>query len=414
MKAFMSTSLVTSVAVSACLFYAHPAAADIFVLATGGEIRGELLNPQESPRRRYIIAPYAGGKIALSAAMVTDVVEQKPTEVAYEQMKLAPSDTIEGHWELAEWCRDNYLGAERDKHLQRILQLDPDHAEARRLLDYEKTPSGWKTRTQIMQERGYVRYNGRWMLPQEVKQIEQDRAAKAVSKKWYENVRRWRSWLDHSDRAIRGEEYLLAIRSPYAVEALVKNLESTKNYSQKEIFARALANVGSLDAVEALIKETLEHDDSPDRNLNEDFRYFCLDLLEKLSPPSASTMYVNALKQSKENYLINRAAIGLGRLGDRTAVQPLIDHLITKHTIKLGNANPGAMTTSFGGGPNGQGASFGTGGSPKVVTRYARNDAVLDALVELTGKDFDYDVNAWKAWYATQRPAAPRINVRRD
>ena len=37
---------------------------------------------------------------------------------------------------------------------------------------------------------------------------------------------------------------------------------------------------------------------------------------------------------------------------------------------------------------------------PKVATFTYRNVEVLSALQKLTGKDFDYDVNAWRQWVA--------------
>ncbi|MFP6693441.1 MAG: hypothetical protein VB875_10510, partial [Pirellulales bacterium] len=140
---------------------------DVFVLTTGGEIHGELLNPNEAPRQRYVIRPYAGGKVTVSAAAVIEVVKQQPIEVAYDQMKLEFGDTIEGQWKLAEWCRDNGLMAQRDAHLQRVVEMDPDHGEARRLLGFDRVGDRWMTRDEVMKSRGYVKHNGRWVVRQQ-------------------------------------------------------------------------------------------------------------------------------------------------------------------------------------------------------------------------------------------------------
>jgi hypothetical protein len=39
---------------------------------------------------------------------------------------------------------------------------------------------------------------------------------------------------------------------------------------------------------------------------------------------------------------------------------------------------------------------------------------VLDALVALTGKNFNFDVQAWKYWFAGQKKPPEKIDGRRD
>ncbi len=48
------------------------------------------------------------------------------------------------------------------------------------------------------------------------------------------------------------------------------------------------------------------------------------------------------------------------------------------------------------------------------MKRWLQNPEVLAALASLTGKDFAYDVKAWREWHKHQRPAPPQINTRRD
>jgi hypothetical protein len=396
--------LVATVALAGGPF-ARSVPGDIFVLRTGGEIRGELVSEKGSPPKQYVIHPYAGGQLALDASLVTRVVSQEPLEVAYEKFALHRKDTVKDHWIVAEWCRERRLTRQRETHLRRILELDGDHDEARRALGYELADGRWLTRDELMKQRGRVKHNGRWMLPQAVKLLQQRETQKNLEQGWFTKVRLWHGWLDGS-KAARGRDYLLAITDPHAVPALIKAVEAAKDYSYKEIFAEALANVGSPAAVEALASYSIEDDD-------EEFRYFCLELLEKTKPPAAVGIYVRSLG-SKDNRHVNRAALGLGMMGDKSVVGPLIDVLITDHKFRLGSGNPGQMTTTFGRSSAGGGTSFGTGGGPKIVKKMVRNEEVLAALSRLTGKDFDFDVAAWKRWFATQRPAVPAVNTRRD
>ncbi|MEK6249402.1 MAG: hypothetical protein N2C12_14565, partial [Planctomycetales bacterium] len=262
------------------------------------------------------------------------------------------------------------------------------------------------THDNVMRSRGKVKFRGKWMLPQ-ARQIAQDnelQSGKVI--KWKKDLKRYQRMLD-SDRRSRGKTFILAIEDPHAVDALVRNLEDAKKTEDREIYAQALDNVGTGPAIDALVKSTLEDDD-------ENFRYFCLELLAKEKPASAITPYLVGLK-SKDNWMINRAALGLATIRDKTTVEPLIDSLITQHKYKLGKDNPGATTYGFGSSSNGsQGTSFSQGSKATIVVRNHRNEQVLSALVELTGEDFHYDVASWKSWYATQKPATPKFNSRRD
>jgi hypothetical protein len=296
--------------------------------------------------------------------------------------------------------------------LQRIIELDPDHEEVRRLLGYDRVGKRWMTRDEVMKEKGYVKYGGTWRLRQEIEIEEKQNAAKAIQREYYEKVRRWKAWLERGDKSARAEEYILAIDSPHAVDALMKSLEDVKTFKQKEVFAKALANIGTGAAIDKLVTYSIEFDELSDPEENEDFRYVCFDLIERIKPPVAVGMYIRAL-QSKDNRHVNRAAIGLARMGDKSAVGPLIAALITEHKFQIGS--PGQTTTSFGGPVGGGGGtSFGTGGAARIIKRYARNEDVLLALKELTGKDYYFDKDAWYSWLKTQQPEAPKVNTRRD
>ena len=53
-----------------------------------------------------------------------------------------------------------------------------------------------------------------------------------------------------------------------------------------------------------------------------------------------------------------------------------------------------------------------TGGGPTIIYRTIPNQAVLDALVALTGQNFNFDKQAWKNWHAAQRKAPEAFDGR--
>jgi HEAT repeat protein len=187
------------------------------------------------------------------------------------------------------------------------------------------------------------------------------------------------------------------------VPAIKKQLDDEKDPKLRQLWMETLGQIDSPAARSVLVDLSLN-----DRDL--ELRLSAVESLAKSKDPGVVKQYVKALK-SEKNPVINRAAVGLGAMGDTSAIGPLIDALVTKHkhTIQQGSQ---AIRTTFGTGgnaPNG----LSVGGGAKVINETAMNEEVRNALVELTGVNFNFDVDGWKAWHAVQRQDAA-INVRRD
>ena len=398
------TSRIPLVLALLLLLPAGPAPADIFVLQSGGRVHGELLNPQKAPDEPYSIKTTGGAVILLETAAVTEVVEQRDVEVEYEKKLLELPDTMEGHAALAQWCAENHLSEQRNVHLARIIEFEPDNEPARRALDYVRDNGRWITRDNLMRERGYVKHNGRWRLPQAIELEKRRKEKETAERGWYAQLRQWESWLD-GEKATAAIRNIQQISDPNATKALIHYLNDENDYDRKAYYATGLARVGTTEAIEELAKRAV---DSPD----EDFRYAVLDLLTQKKPARAIEVFVAALT-STENKEVNRAAIGLARMENKVAIRPLIDALVTKHKRKVGGQQ-GQISPTFGRDSRGNVSSgLGIGGGPKIIVEYLRNREVLETLIKLTGEDFDYDVQAWKRWYASQKQPPP-VGGRRD
>lgn len=378
-------------------------AAEVFVLDTGGRLEGRLANPDESPREKYIIETSTGGRLTLDRAQVKEVIRPRPEEIEYEKVRHKHPDTVEGHWALAEWCREHRLPRMRRQHLERIIELAPDHARARAALGYSRVQGKWKTRRQVMTERGYVEYKGRWVLPQEVELLERKRQDELAEAQWRKKLKRWDGWLD-TEKAEEALRHIARIDDPYAVPALADSLAKEPLETRRKLYIEALARVAAPQAWEVLAARSLE-------DPNEEVRLTCLDYLDDEPRPAVVEYYIEKLR-SKDNAIVNRAAVGLERMNDPAAIGPLVEALVTTHKFKIDMGQPG-IGASFD--QSGRLGSFGFGGGgTKLVSRKFQNAEVLDALVTLTeGINFDYDIRAWQNWLATQkRPEG--LNARRD
>lgn len=377
-------------------------ATELFLLENGGQIEGELINRDEKPRKTYVIKTASGAQITLEKSQVKKVVRRRPEEAEYERIKDRYPDTVEGQWALAEWCRQNRLPSARKTHLHRILELDPEHIQARRALGYMRVEGKWMTEEEIMMARGYVRVGSRWKLPQEVELEEQRRKEELATKEWYGRLKRWRGWIDSSSRSEEGWEQISKISDPAAVEAIGRYLSEEQDPRIRKLYIEVLAQINVPAGYRIM---TLSSLNDPDLEV----RLTCLDFLDDEPRPAVVEMYVKHLRH-KDNTLVNRAAVGLARMKDTSAIAPLIDALVTTHKFLIDNSPPGQTTAGFGTG----GGAFQFGGGPKYVSRKLQNPDVLDALVTLTGgMNFQYDIAAWKKWYASQKKSST-LDARRD
>lgn len=380
------------------------AVAEVFILSSGGRVTGQLLNPDETPRKNFVIKTSAGARITLDRAQVKKVLYTRPEELEYERIRPSYPDTVEGQWALAEWCREKRLTPRRKTHLRRVIELEPNHVETRQALGYSQIDGKWKTQEEVMIERGYRRYKGRWRTQQEIELMESRRKVDVAQKEWAQKIKRWRDWL-RGDRFLAGQKNILAIKDPHAVAALARNLQDDPVPQARIMYVEALGNIGTPEAVQVLavcsIKDEIE-----------EVRLTCLDYLEKKNSPEVVAYYVGELR-SKDNQVVNLAAFALGRMKDPSAIGPLIGALVTVHKYKVSKGSPGSTTATFPTGNTPGGPTLALNEGPKIIEYPHKNQQVLDALTALTGQNFDFNQRAWWYWYAAQKKQA-NPDARRD
>lgn len=407
---FSSPCLALLAALAAMAAAAPDARAEVFVLRSGGRIEGELLNPDQSPRTTYAVRTAEGVQLTFDASLVEQKLYKRDAELEYDRIKPSFSDTIDGQWALAEWCLNHHLLSQRKTHLERIIQLDPDHAEARRGLGYSQVGGQWKTQKEIMVARGFEWHRGQWRLPQEIDLMERKDEVEKAEREWFAKVKMWRGWLGTNKEA-QALKNFAAVNDPAAVRALAAALESEPAEAVRKLYIEVLARINTPDAVKALALRSLE-------DPVQEVRLTCLDYLKTEKRPDVVALYAARLK-SKDNRMVRRAAVGLAFMKDPSSVGPLINALETTHTFRVssgGGAN--TFSNTFGTGPGGSGApgggGFSFGGGPKTVKRLIRNQEVLDALSSITGVNYQFNVAAWKNWFAQQRKPQAAIDARRD
>lgn len=89
-----------------------------------------------------------------------EIVEQSRTDTLLEEYrarrKLA-DDTADSQWELANWCREQKLPEQQRAHLERVLQLEPNHPQARQAAGYQKIDRSWIHISELAEHREAMR-----------------------------------------------------------------------------------------------------------------------------------------------------------------------------------------------------------------------------------------------------------------
>ena len=198
----------------------------------------------------------------------------------------------------------------------------------------------WVTQQQGMNADGRKLYKGEWRMQQEIDLHGGRRKAELREKKWFQDIKRYRGWIDKGTRRA-GREKIAAINDPTAAKGLAHFLEIETDRELKMMWVDALARVGAMAAL--LVNASLTQKD-------EEVRIACM---EKLYA-AKYTLAVRATcrrSRAKTTPGVNLAAVGLGYMKDPSAVPALIDALITKHKYTVQPGTPaGANVEQFGSG----------------------------------------------------------------
>lgn len=388
--------------------------------------------PSWIPLQAYFLTLLWLAALAVSAIASDEYEDTKPDTVAlYEKIKTQYADDVEGNWALARWCKRNGLQERRTQHLGRILELDPDHPGARRALGYFRVGDEWFTREQYMTGRGYVRYRGRWMLPQEKALLEEDEQHDELNKQWIRKIKLWISYAEDRRPELqeRGLTSLRAIDDPGALAALDELLGTQEIEAYRLLLIEILSNMENPKVTSQLVVRSLTDPSA-------EVRSRAIELLAKRDDPDAREKYARAL-HSTENLVVRRAAAALGALGDPSVVPALIEALVTTHKVPIAPEDrspsgfgfssttatpPSAAIGSLPGGVSspiilpragGLGLSYGGGKQPRMVKVEIQNSEALFALNKLTGNNFGFDKEAWRRYWETERRGAPGASVGR-
>ena len=400
--------------------------ADIIKLKSGGEVRGKIDRAVSIKKADpLVITTMSGTVVAVARKDIQFAARRSMTVEEYETRSRRAPNTVGAQVELAEWCRRKGMIEERQRHLRKVIELDGEHREARRALGYTKRNGKWSTAAERKLARGLVRYKGRFITPEELAILKKSAADSEREREWAKKIKTWRAWLSHrvADRRVEGTRKLKEIRDPDAVTGLARYLSKDPNRQIRSMYIRILAQIPGSRSTAALVKQALN-------DVSDELRYESMNALNEEQYKTAMAMFIQSLGDPN-NVIVNRAALGLRRVGTEQAVTPLINALVTAHRYRVRVPDRSGQVGfnsngSFAGGqsvlppqieamlragqlPYGVTINVPTGPKPLVrtrvitITRSHQNREALSALTKLTGQSFGYDKRNWRLWLASTK-----------
>lgn len=403
------------------------AQADLVKLMNGGELRGKVI--QSSSKQTIQFETLTGATIVVDREQTEFVTLRSLKIEEYEtRARRIPGDNPDWkpHWELAEWCRQHGLKSQRDSQLLKVVEVLPDHEKAQLALGRTWNKGNWIDRDELMASQGFVKYKNKYVTRQELEILERSADDLQREKAWIQKVRLWHGWLDGSDqnRYRQAIDEFESINDPHAASAIVKFLTVDSRSQVRQMAATILVRVGGISATSGLVNLAL-FDESPD------VRTIAFEGIGRDFFKQARIAFIQALR-NPSNVVVCRAATALGQIGDKTAVLPLIDALITIHSYQVVSDIPLNPTYSFG-----TDGSFSNGLPPSVVAAVRTgqmqapivipssdtnipkktvtirvehyNSDVLNALEKLTKKSFGFDKRTWNLWWTSEKIHNPPV-----
>lgn len=142
--------------------------ADIVHLNSGGRIEGIV----EDSGSAYTVTTTAGvTQIPKDRVAGIEKGDCVLTVYAKEAAKVK-ADDAEGHWRLAQMCLEGKWSAKAREEAKKVVEISPDHAEARALLGFILHEGVWMTPRQRHEALGHVEFKGKWYSEEAARRLQ--------------------------------------------------------------------------------------------------------------------------------------------------------------------------------------------------------------------------------------------------
>ena len=390
---------------------ALPAAAQDVVHLKGG---GELVGPVTDGLLEVLVATNAG-EVRIPWSRIERIDRGSYVRSLYEERSAGiAKDDAGARFLLALWCRRQGLADAMEAELQKVLEIEPDHAGARAALGFERVDEKWVAGDQLVAAKGFVKRDGRWILEEEARYRE---LVEARERKLSEPEEKAEDLIlkavDENERVRKyAREALGGIPFESARIPLYRALGHRKA-AVRTVAAEELGRFHETEAVRPLLRTAILDTD-------EAVRTAAVAALRAMNEPEALAPMVRALG-SEVAQIRQNAAAAVGNFGDVRGVEWLVRRLGQNWgpsaRVNMSVLNQVSYIQDF----DVEIAQAAQIGDP--IVGILREGVILDvrvlgvnremdvverrmirrALVNLTGEDQGDDATAWADWWGENR-----------
>lgn len=211
-------------------------AADEVTLKSGGKFEGIVKRTGEK-----VVVETFGGEITVPADQVSkiDLDHTSDVEIWVETTEALKDSRDAREWALlGQWAKDRKASKQAQRAFEKALTLDGNNEAARRELGFRWHDGHWITEDEFNAAIGLVKFEGRWISPEERELILKNRAAelearvKAVAKREAE--------VEAAERDVKKRQSDLAAAQKAVAETQRDQEKRSRDLDERERKVRAL------------------------------------------------------------------------------------------------------------------------------------------------------------------------------
>ncbi len=400
--------LLTGVlAVAAGGLFPAVARADKLILVGGGELEGKV---ERTVTGAYRVSLPRGAVVEVPAADVIRVDTGETNRQWYEERRaiLDPTDAA-GHYELGLACLDRSLKAEAEACFEHVVKVAPDHEGARRALGHVLMDGRWLPQDEAFARQGQIRHGSRWVTPEEKERLLAGERRRKIERELSRIAGRLRSSVSETRAAARARVMELGL----VEDARGPLLESTRHWTQEMRTIAALSLGALAKRGDEEVLAALTHMATRDADLEP--MDAAIEVLKDVRSVKVGEWLLQDYLFARETHVRSAAAYALGEIRYRDAVEPFIATLYFKvvrdrlvltdmpASIRLRARSPGGRYSVLRT-PTLDGVGFARY-EVRRVADFAFNAPAKEALKRITGRDFDYDHEAWWRFWERSAPS---------
>jgi len=393
---------------------------DEVVLSSGQTLVGSVEERRVGPQNQaeLVVSLEDGSVLILQREMFRSWKAEPAAMSEYRERRSRAMATVDSQWELAAWCRENKLKSPASTHARMVLELDPEHELARRLLEHQKIQNRWVDVDEVKSRLGYVKINNRWVLPEVddlLKVLVEQRDRQRGWKRDLTSL--FKTAFSTSRKAGEAWEQIRSIRDPEAVATLVELLGSRTDPRERRLLVEVLGEIPSLASSYALLDYFLLNADDAEgreralqsiKRRPEHKVFLARKLVTQLDPDLLGdrSKMPDEATASRNTARLSRAATALRELEVPIGIEPLIVAMRISYNVKIKGQD---------GASSGPGGVQGVGSGAREINKFFEheNGAALEALQKLTGQRLGNSQEQWMRWWISVNTPKD-LDLRRD